>query len=377
MRFATVPAVRVLVPAETRSGERRVAAVPDTVARLAKAGLDVVVEAGAGAHAFVSDAAYEQVGATVVEQPDWAAYDVLLHVSPLTPELAGRLRRGCVTAGFLSPSSNADGIRALATAGVTSFALELLPRISRAQSMDALTSQALVSGYRAALVAAEHLPSFFPLLMTAAGTIPPAKVLVLGAGVAGLQAIATAKRLGAVVEAYDVRPASADEVRSMGAKFVELDLESLEGTGGYAREMTDDRAQRQRDLLAPYVAAADAVITTAAVPGRSAPLLVTRAMVEGMKPGSVVVDLAAETGGNVEGSVAGAEVTIGGAVVWGALDVPSQMPVDASRLYARNVSDLLLLMTSGEGDVTPDFEDEVVAGCWVTRDGAVREGIVA
>jgi H+-translocating NAD(P) transhydrogenase subunit alpha len=354
-----------------------VAAVPDSVARLAKAGLDVVVESGAGRNAFAPDAAYVEAGATVTEAAAWGDMDVLVHVSPPTPEQVARLRRGCVTAGFLSPSTNADGIRALADAGATSFSLELLPRISRAQSMDALTSQALVSGYRAALVAAEHLPSFFPLLMTAAGTIPPAKVLVLGAGVAGLQAIATAKRLGAVVEAYDVRPASADEVRSMGAKFVELDLESLEGAGGYAREMTEDRAQRQRDLLAPYVAGADALITTAAVPGRAAPLLVTRAMVEAMKPGSVVVDLAAETGGNVEGSVAGQEVTIGETTVWGAQDVPSQMPVDASRLYARNVSDLVLLMTTGDGDVVPDFDDEVVAGCWVTRDGAVREGIGA
>jgi NAD(P) transhydrogenase subunit alpha len=252
--------------------------------------------------------------------------------------------------------------------------MEAIPRISRAQSMDALTSQALVSGYRAALVAADRLPKFLPLLMTAAGTVPPANFLVLGAGVAGLQAIATAKRLGAVVQAYDVRPASADEVRSMGAKFVELDLEALEGTGGYAREMSDDRATRQRELLAPYVAKSDALITTAAVPGRSAPLLVTRAMVEAMKPGSVVVDLAAETGGNVEGSVAGEEVVIGGATVWGARDVPSQLPVDASRLYSRNVADLLLLMTA-EGVVAPDWEDEIVAASWVTREGAVREGV--
>jgi H+-translocating NAD(P) transhydrogenase subunit alpha len=223
-------------------------------------------------------------------------------------------------------------------------------------------------------VAADRLPTFFPLLMTAAGTIPPAKVLVLGAGVAGLQAIATARRLGAVVEAYDVRPSSADEVRSMGAKFVELDLEALEGTGGYAREMSDDRATRQRELLAPHVAAADAVITTAAVPGRTAPLLVTREMVEGMRPGSVVVDLAAESGGNVEGSLPGEEIEIGGVLVWGARDVPSQLPVDASRLYARNVADLLTLMTT-DGVIAPDFEDEIVAGCWVTRDGSVRDGI--
>ena len=219
--------------------------------------------------------------------------------------------------------------------------------------MDALTSQALVSGYRAALVAADRLPMFFPLLMTAAGTIKPAKVLVLGAGVAGLQAIATAKRLGAVVEAYDVRPASADEVRSMGAKFVELDLEALEGTGGYAREMGEDRAARQRELLTPYVAAADAVITTAAIPGRPAPLLVTRAMVEAMRPGSVVVDLAAESGGNVEGVVAGEEVAIGGATVWGGRDVPSQMPVDASRLYARNVGRPAAAHDQGRGRRRP------------------------
>jgi NAD(P) transhydrogenase subunit alpha len=347
---------------------------------MVKAGLEVVVESGAGGHAFVSDAQYEAAGASVVSGEAaaqmWGAADVVLHVSPLLPDQVARLKRGCVTAGFLAPTANAEGVRALAAAGVSSFSLELLPRSSRAQSMDALTSQALVSGYRAALVAADRLPTFLPLLMTAAGTIPPAKVLVLGAGVAGLQAIATAKRLGAVVEAYDVRAASADEVRSMGAKFVDLELEQLEGAGGYAREMTQDRAARQRELLTPYITKSDAVITTAAVPGRQAPLLVTRAMVETMRPGSVVVDLAAETGGNVEGSVAGEEVVIGGVTVWGGRDVPSQMPVDASRLYARNVSDLLLLMTK-EGEVVPDWDDEVVAGCWVTRDGSVREGVAS
>ncbi len=348
--------------------------MPDSVVRLVRAGLDVVVETGAGAHAFVADADYVTAGATIATEDALADADVVLHVSPLSVEQAGRLRRGAVTMGFLSPSTNAEGIRALRDAGTSAFSVELLPRISRAQSMDALTSQALVSGYRAALVAADRLPKFLPLLMTAAGTVPPAQVLVLGAGVAGLQAIATAKRLGAVVSAYDVRPASADEVRSMGAKFVELDLEALEGTGGYAREMSDDRATRQRELLAPFVAKSDAVITTAAVPGRSAPLLVTRSMVEGMRPGSVVVDLAAETGGNVEGSVPGEEVVVGGVTIWGARDVPSQLPVDASRLYARNVSDLLLLMTA-DGVVAPDWEDEIVAACWVTREGAVREGV--
>jgi len=344
--------------------------------RLVKAGLEVVVEAGAGTHAYVTDGEFESAGARVVAGDVLAEADAVLHVSPLGPEQAARLAAGTVTVGFVSPSANSAGIRALRDAGAAAFSVELLPRISRAQSMDALTSQALVSGYRAALVAAERLPKFLPLLMTAAGTIPPAKILVLGAGVAGLQAIATTKRLGSVVEAYDVRPASADEVRSMGAKFVELDLEALEGTGGYAREMTDDRAARQRELLTPFVAKSDAVITTAAVPGRSAPLLVTRDMVAQMRAGSVVVDLAAESGGNVEGSVPGEEVMIGGVRLWGAKDVPSQLPVDASRLYSRNVADLLLLMTA-EGVVAPDWEDEIVAGCWVTRDGVVREGVSA
>ncbi len=250
---------------------------------------------------------------------------------------------------------------------VLAFSMEQVPRISRAQSMDALSSQALVGGYRAALVAAERLPRFFPLFMTAAGTVPPARVMVLGAGVAGLQAIATARRLGAVVEAYDVRPASADEVRSMGAKFLDLGLDSLEGSGGYAREMAEDRAHRQQELLTPYVAASDAVITTAAVPGRPAPLLLTTAMVEQMRPGSVVVDLAAESGGNCELTRPGEDVRHQGVLVWGGRDVPSTMPVHASQLYARNVANLLLLMTT-DGDVEPDFADEIVATTCVTRE---------
>jgi NAD(P) transhydrogenase subunit alpha len=243
--------------------------------------------------------------------------------------------------------------------------MELVPRISRAQSMDALSSQALVAGYRAALIAAERLPRFFPLFMTAAGTVAPARVLVLGAGVAGLQAIATARRLGAVVEAYDVRPASADEVRSMGATFIDLGLESLEGAGGYAREMAEERALRQRELLTPYVGASDVVITTAAVPGRPAPLLVTTAMVEAMRPGSVLVDLAAESGGNCELSRPGEDVDHGGVLVHGMKDAPSAMAVHASQLYARNVVSLLLLMTS-EGEVVPDFDDEIVLAACVT-----------
>ncbi|MGN6299774.1 MAG: Re/Si-specific NAD(P)(+) transhydrogenase subunit alpha [Angustibacter sp.] len=364
--------MRIAVPAETRPGERRVAAVPDTVAALVRQGAQVVVQAGAGRAALVSDDAYRDAGATVVEGDVLADADVVLHVRPLLPADVARLRPGAVTIGFMAPSAEPDGVRALRDRGITAFSVELVPRISRAQSMDALTSQALVAGYRCALEAAMRLPRFFPLFMTAAGTVPPAKVLVLGAGVAGLQAIATARRLGAVVEAYDVRPASGDEVRSMGATFVQLELEAIEGAGGYAREMGEDRAARQRELLAPYVAKSDVLITTAAVPGRPAPRLVTRDMVAAMKPGSVVVDLAAESGGNVEGSVAGEEVAVGEVTVVGMRDAASTMPVDASRLYAKNLTNLLALMVSDDGELALDLDDEVVAGACVTHAGEVR-----
>ena len=358
--------MRVGVVAERRVGERRVALVPDAVERLVEAGLTVAVESGAGRDAFAGDAAYAMAGAEIVPGDVIADADVVLTVSPLTVEQAGLLRRGAVTIGFLPVGAQAELLAVLREREVLAFAMEQVPRISRAQSMDALTSQALVSGYRAALVAAQRLPRFFPLFMTAAGTVAPARVLVLGAGVAGLQAIATARRLGAVVEAYDVRPSSADEVRSMGATFVDLGLDSLEGSGGYAREMADDRAARQRELLTPYVGASDAVITTAAVPGRPAPLLLTTAMVEAMRRGSVVVDLAAESGGNCELSRPGEDVDHAGVLVHGMADVPSSMPVHASQLYARNVSNLLLLMTQ-DGEVVPDFDDEIVAASCVTR----------
>ena len=323
--------MRVGVVTEQRAGERRVALVPDAVGKLLESGLEVAVERGAGAHAFATDEAYRDAGAEVVDDV-LATSDVVLTVSPLTTEQAGRLRPGALTLGFLPVGANAELLAVLRERQVLAFAMEQVPRISRAQSMDALSSQALVAGYRAALVAAERLPRFFPLFMTAAGTVAPAKVLVLGAGVAGLQAIATARRLGAVVEAYDVRPSSADEVRSMGGTFLDLGLDSLEGSGGYAREMGEERAARQRELLTPYVGAADAVITTAAVPGRPAPLLVTTPMVEAMRPGSVVVDLAAESGGNCELSVAGQDVEHRGVLVHGMADVPSSMPVHASQL---------------------------------------------
>lgn len=361
----------VAVPAETRPGERRVALVPESVGRLTALGVDVRVQAGAGLAANALDAAYRDAGASVVDGDVLAGAEVVLTVNSLDLERIGTLARGTTVVSFLAPIQSLDKVMAAQAAGVTWLSMELVPRISRAQSMDALSSQGLVAGYRCALVAAERLPKFFPMLMTAAGTVKPAKVVVLGAGVAGLQAIATAKRLGAVVQAYDVRAAAADEIRSMGAKFIELDLESLEGAGGYAREMTEDRSQRQRDLLTPYITAADAVITTAAVPGRQAPMLVTRQMVETMAPGSVVVDLAAETGGNVEGSVAGEEVIVGNASVWGGLNVPSQMPVAASRLYSANLVAISQLFLK-EGAVVIDFEDEILDGACVTHDGVVR-----
>jgi NAD(P) transhydrogenase subunit alpha len=360
--------VKIAVVRETRPAERRVALVPEQVLKLIQLGYEVAVEPAAGERALYSDDAYRAAGAEVAWGADHAA-TVVVSVQPLERERLQRLHAGTALVSFL-PTNPPDLVRSAALAKLTAFAMELIPRISRAQSMDALSSQALVAGYRAAIVAAERLPRFFPLSMTAAGTVPPAQVVVLGAGVAGLQAIATTRRLGAVVKAYDVRTAAAEEIASMGAQPIELELGSLEGSGGYAREMTPERAQLQRDLLAPYVAAADVLITTAAVPGRTAPVLVSRQMVEQMKPGSVVIDLASESGGNVEGSVAGTELTIGNALVWGGANVPSQMAGPASRLYGQNIANLITLMTRNAG-FDPDFDDEIVAGCCVTHDGVV------
>ena len=366
--------MKVAVARETREGETRVAMVPDLVAKLTGLGVELALEPGAGLRAGHEDADY--VGAHV--DPDaLASADVVVSVQPLEAETLQRLRPGTATISFLPVNARPDLVAAMREQQVTAFAVELVPRISRAQSMDALSSQALVAGYRCAIVAAGLLRRFFPLNMTAAGTVPPAQVVVLGAGVAGLQAIATAKRLGAVVKAYDVRAAAAEEIRSVGAQAIELDLETLEGTGGYAREMGEDRAARQRELLAPYIAAADALITTAAVPGRAAPMLVTDEMVQQMGPGAVVVDLAADSGGNVQGSVAGKVVRVGRAQVWGGANVPSQMPGPASKLYAQNLVNLLTLMTTPGGDdqpaaFAPDFDDEIVAGSCVTHAGEVR-----
>ncbi|KGA14919.1 NAD(P) transhydrogenase subunit alpha [freshwater metagenome] len=370
--------MRIAVAKEIRSGEARVALVPDIISKLTKAGLEVVIEAGAGVASGFQDSEFTAAGATVKSGNVISDADVVASVTALTPDQMKSLKKGALTISFLSPTTSVDSIEAAASAGVTALSLELVPRISRAQSMDALTSQALCAGYRASLVAAELSPRFFPLLMTAAGTVTPAQVVILGAGVAGLQAIATAKRLGAVVSAYDVRPSSADEVKSMGAKFITLELEALEGAGGYAREMTEERAAKQRELLTPYLAAADVVITTAAVPGRPAPRLVTGEMVSAMKSGAVIVDLAAETGGNVEGSKPGETITTAnGVVLWGGKDVPSQLPYHASMLFSRNVVNLLLLMTKSvdgkpTGEVIPDFSDEIIDAATLTHGGARR-----
>lgn len=372
--------MRIAVAKETRDGETRVAMVPELVGKLTGLGYEVAVEPDAGKHALVADEEFVEAGATIDEDAIGSA-DVVLSVQPLPADAIRRLKRGAATISFLPVNQEQGLVADLRDVGATSFAMELVPRISRAQSMDALSSQALVSGYRCAVVAAGMLRRFFPLNMTAAGTVQPAQVVVLGAGVAGLQAIATAKRLGAVVKAYDVRAAAAEEIRSMGAKAIDLELDTLEGAGGYAREMTEERAQLQMERLAPYIADADALITTAAVPGRTAPRLVTAAMVEQMKPGSVVVDLAADSpgplgGGNVEGAVAGEVVRIGNAQVWGGKNVPSQMPGPASKLYAQNLVNILTLMTTkgedGVASFAPDFEDEIVDKSCVTREGAIH-----
>ena len=363
--------MKLAVPTETRAGEQRVALIPDVAGRLVSTGVEVAVEKGAGALAHFPDTAYLDKGATVA---DGAAVlsgaSLVARVNAPTPDEVERLGEGTTLVSFLQPASQLAVVKALMARRATAFSLDLLPRISRAQSMDALSSQATVSGYLATLAAAERLPKFFPMFMTAAGTVPPAKVLVLGAGVAGLQAIATARRLGAQVRAYDVRAAAKEEVQSLGAAFVELALETQEGSGGYAREQSEEFLARQRELIGKEVAASDAVITTAAVPGRKAPVLVTASMVEAMAEGSIVVDMAADGGGNCELSEPGREVEHHGVVVFGMTNPPSGMPTHASFLYSRNVFNFLSLILA-DGELRPDFEDEVVSGSCVVRAGEV------
>ena len=362
--------MNVAVPKEITAGERRVALVPDGAQKLAAGKLSVLVQSGAGRPAFFPDEAYEKAGAKLA--PDaatiYAEGNALLKVQPPTLEEVARMQAGAVLISFLQPAWNGEVVKALARQRVTAFSLELVPRISRAQSIDALSSQANVAGYKAVLMAATRLGKFFPLLITAAGTVAPARVLVLGAGVAGLQAIATARRLGAIVEAFDVRPAVKEEVKSLGATFIELPLEAQEGQGGYAREQSPEFLRRQQELLGDRVAAADVVITTAAVPGRRAPILVTKEMVARMRPGSVIVDLAAETGGNTEGLKPGEVLDVGGVVIDGTRNIPSTVPVHASQLYSRNVTNLLLLLVK-DGNLNLNFDDEIVKGSCVTHGG--------
>jgi NAD(P) transhydrogenase subunit alpha len=367
--------MRIGVPKETAEGERRVALVPEVVRKLTggDGGLEVVVERGAAAGALIPDAQYEEAGARMVDDAG-ATYDadVVVKVAPPGPDEIGRLRSDSVLIGFLQPLTAGEAIQAIAQTGATSFAMEAIPRISRAQSMDALSSQANIGGYKSVLIAATEIGRFFPMLMTAAGTIRPATVLVLGAGVAGLQAIATARRLGAVVQGFDVRAAVKEQVESLGAKFLEFDLGGdLEGAGGYAKELTPEQQARQQELMAEAIGKVDVVITTAAVPGRRAPILVTEEAVKLMKPGSVIVDLAAESGGNCELSEPGQTVVRHDVKILAPLNVPSTMAEHASQLYARNIQALLDLMIDDAGNLSLDFDDEVIAGACITRDGEI------
>jgi NAD(P) transhydrogenase subunit alpha len=364
------------VPNQSPQGEKRVALVPEIAKKLVARGVEPVVESGAGERSHVPDSAYEDAGARIGSAADaWGAEVVAVVRAPSSEEI-GRLERGSVLIGFLGPLTDPDTTRALASQGVTAFAMEAIPRISRAQAMDALSSQASVGGYRAVLLAGLEIGRFLPMLTTAAGTIKPASVLVLGAGVAGLQAIATARRLGAVVTAFDVREAVREQVESLGARFLDLELDAdAEGEGGYAKELAEDQAKRQQDALAEAIGRFDVVITTAQVPGRRAPLLVTAAAVENMKPGSVIVDMAAESGGNCELTEPGETVVRHDVTIAAPLNLPGDMPDHASQLYARNVSALLELMVSDEGELKLDFDDAVIAGACVTRDGEiVHEG---
>src|SRR5579859_507460 len=375
--------MRIAVPQEVAEGERRVALVPEVVQKLtrpagddAPAPPEILVQRGSGAGAMIPDQQYEEAGARLVDDSAelWQA-DVVVKVAVPTDDEVSRLHSGSVLIGFLNPLGGGEHIKAIAKSGATSFAMEAIPRISRAQSMDALSSQANIAGYRAALIGAMELGRYYPMLMTAAGTIRPATVLVLGAGVAGLQAIATARRLGAVVQGFDVRAAVKEQVESLGAKFLEFDLGGdLEGSGGYAKELTAEQQARQQELMAEAIGKVDVVITTALVPGRRAPILVTADAVSRMKPGSVIVDLAGEAGGNCELSEPGQSVVRHDVKILAPLNVPSTMAEHASQLYARNVQSLLGLMIK-DGQLELDFEDEVIAGACITRDGEiVHEG---
>ena len=370
--------VVVAVPKETASGERRVALVPEVARALAKAGDSVIVEAGAGESAGYPEDGYVAVGAQI--QSDRPAVfrnaGILLKVQPPSLEEIGWIKPGTVVVAVVNASRNLELVAKMRDAGLTVFALELIPRITRAQSMDVLSSQATVAGYRAALIGAELAPKFLPMLTTAAGTIRPSKVLVLGAGVAGLMAIATARRLGAIVEGYDVRRAAGEQVRSLGAKFLELAI-NAEGSGGYARELTAEEKQQESEMVAKAVADADVVITTAAIPGRKAPILVRSAMVERMRAGAVIVDLAAETGGNCELTHPGETIRSHGVTIAGPLNLPSQLAFHASQMYAKNLQSFLSLLLTREGAPVTDYSDEILTGALLVHNGIVRHAPTA
>ena len=353
--------MKVGVPKETAQGERRVALVPDLVSKLD--GIEVVVEQGAGVAASFTDEAFAEAGASIGDP--WAA-DLVAKVRKPSDDEVGKLRDGQVLIGFLQPLTDEEGIERLSSRGVTAFAMESIPRITRAQSMDALSSQATVSGYKAVVLAADRLPKFLPMLVTAAGTVVPAKVLVIGAGVAGLQAIATARRLGAVVSGFDVRPVVKEQVESLGAKFLELGVVGEETEGGYARELSEDEQRRQQEALEARIGDFDVVVTTALIPGRPAPKLIPQSAIESMRPGSVIIDLGAEAGGNADLTRPDEEVTHNGVTIIGPTNLPSSMPYHASQLYARNVTALVNHLAP-EGELALDFEDEITAGACVTR----------
>jgi H+-translocating NAD(P) transhydrogenase subunit alpha len=365
--------MRIGVPKETAEGERRVALVPDVVRSLRKSELDVAVESGAGAGSGHPDDQYSEAGAEVDgSDAAWGA-DLVLHVAVPSGDEIGRLGNGQVLIGHLAPLTSPETTKALAQSGVTSFAMESIPRITRAQAMDALSSQANVAGYAAALLAAREAGRFFPMMTTAAGTVAPAKVLVLGAGVAGLQAIATAKRLGAIVTGFDIRRAAWEQIASLGGRPLELDfIPDAEAEGGYARPLTEEENEQVREALTENAAKQDVIITTAQIPGRPAPLLITTEAVRGMQPGSVIVDLAADSGGNVEPSKPGETVVEDGVKVIGPVNLPSEMATHASQLYAKNVENLLNLLVDEEGNLKLDFEDEIIAGACITHEGEIR-----
>jgi NAD(P) transhydrogenase subunit alpha len=365
--------MKIAVPADSEQGEMRVALVPETVGRLVSSGLTVIVQPDAGKNAGFPDDAYRAEGADMADTVDGMLHDadIVVKVNQPTLHEVDLLKPGAVIIGLLRARTSPEILNRLAEAGATAFAMELIPRIARAQRMDVLSSQSSLAGYKAVLIAANSIGKFFPLMMTAAGTIPPATVLILGAGVAGLQAIATARRLGAKVEAFDIRPVVKEQVESLGATFVDIPTpENTEDEGGYAGTQSEEAQRLQRETLAAHVAKADVVITTALIPGRPAPILITAEMAEAMQPGSVIVDLAAEAGGNCEFTVPGRDVERAGITIHGPLNIPSMMPGEASVLYSRNVAGLLDLLVSDEGHLTVDFEDEVIAGAGVTHGGS-------